>query len=1489
MKKNSTSLLFLLCLLSVGLLSKLYGQTPATLPYSQNFSTGNDLTLLNTGQTNQWFYGSVTGNPGGSLYISNDNGVSNSYSITAESVVQAYRDITIPAGTTSASFSFDWKGFGESTYDYLRVWLVPATFTPTPGVQIAAGAGRIQVGQFNQQNSWQSYSSPAMNISTFAGGPMRLVFEWRNDDIVGTNPPIAIDNISLFIPTCFVPSAPVVSAVTYNGATLGWTTPTTAPANGYEYYVSTTNTVPGPTTVGTPTATPTATVGGLPGGTTHYWWVRSVCSGTDKSTWVPGPAFTPGQIGTGTTTTGNLPVYSCFGYSYSQQIYTAAEVGAAVGPNNYITKIKFYVDSPATTQANYNQWVVYMGNTTQANYATTTSWVPSTTLTQVYSGTLPTMTAGTWVEIPLTTPFTWNGTGNIVIAVDENAPDYSCTANWGSYNAGTNRGILYYSDSTNPDPATPPTASSRYAAIPRVQFVAEQLQPCSSAPPANVAVSNVTATSAFVSWTPALGATYVVRYRVAPSGAWNTINITTPLVNNTTLINLLEQTTYEVQVATICGGTQGAFSSSVNFTTPAISYCSAASTSTTVDGYISNVTVVPTNSIVMSSNSNFSNYTDYSTDASRLLTLVRGSTGNQISVTKTWPGTQYSFGTGVWIDFNRNGTFEASEQVLTSPSNTTSPVTATFTVPTGAYSGNFTTRMRVVLRESAAATACGTFTWGEVEDYAVKLIDLQPCSSAPPTNITISNLAATTATVSWIPTTGATYVVRYRLSPAGTWTTVNVTTPPINLYNITGLTEQTTYDVQVATVCGGTQGAFSATTTFTTPALSYCNMTGTGTTDYISNVTVTSSNPGVLPMSNTSVQTNYISYTAPATLINLDIGSTGNTISVAKGWSGATYNEAVSAWIDYNRNGVFEASEQILNSPANTTTPVTNTFAIPAAGVYTGPLTTTMRVVLKRTSAPVLCQNAINGEVEDYAVRLRPCSNVTPNLPTFTVTHNSAVINWTGATNNLSYLVRYRVQGPPAGPWTEVYASTQLGNIPLNVSGLTPATTYEVQIAAVCGATAGTFTAVRTFTTKCDPTPPTVTITNVTTNSAVVSWGPIAASSNYILRYRIVGSTLPWTVIDPVPAPGNTFTLTNLTPYTTYEVQVANRCTGDTVINPYSNPKVFTTERTCELPPPGLTITNLTPTSAVVVWDPFPGATYLLRYRKVGIPSWTTVAVNTNTLTLTGLLELTKYEMMVANVCSGNTTGTFTQPYFFTTPTVIYCQMSSASAANASIAKVTVKPTGKPVMENTSGASTYTDYTGDPAKFIEMIQGSAGNEITIEKKLTSGTNAAIAVWIDFNRNGYFDINERVYTSSANATTPLTGTFTVPADAFISMTDYKYVVMRVALQKDGIPVNCTSFQDGEVEDYTVRISKNPVPNAISQTDIVIYPNPVSSVLYVKNISPRANYKIYNSAGQLVSNGIILNNKIDVHALINGVYVIDIQDGEQITVQKKFIKE
>lgn len=1305
-------------------------------------------------------------------------------------------------------------------------------------------------------------------------------------------------------PTCFSPSGLVSGATSPVTASIGWTAPTTVPANGYEYIVSTTNTAPLAATSGTATTAVSIPLNSLVTGTTYYWWVRSICSATDKSTWIAGPSFTPGQIGSGTASSGNLPIYSCFGFNYSQQIYTASEVAGAIGTNNYITKIRFFVQSTATTQANYNQWVVYMGNTSQTDFATTTSWVPLSGMQQVYTGTLPNMTNGNWVEITLTNPFVWNGTSNIVVAVDENAPSYSCTQNWGNYPAGTNRGILHYSDSVNADPSAPPTASSRYSDIPRIQLVAEILQPCTTAPPSNIAVGQLTPTSAVVSWSPTLGATYVVRYRLAPSGAWTTVTLTAPLSSSYIIPGLNELTAYEVQVATICGGTTGAFSPSIPFTTPAVTYCTSGPTSTTVYEYLSNVTVTPTGYAPMVSNSATPPpfYSDYTNDPARLITLIRGTANNSISATKVWPNFQYAAGTRAWIDFNRNGIFgdNPNELVLDSPSNTTTVVSnPNFTVPTvaqGAYAGNLNVRMRVILQEGGTPSPCGGFTWGEVEDYSVRLIDLLPCTTAPPSNITVTNMTATTAYVSWLPAAGATYFVRWRLGSTGPWLPSAAGQPVTagqSYYTITGLNEQTAYQVQVMTVCNGTPGAFGPSINFTTPPLTYCPMVGTGTNDYISNVKVTPVNFPIV--NNTSLQTNYISYTTP--VINLEVGSIGNELSVTKSWQTTTFADAVDAYIDYNRDGIFAANEKIMTSASSTTTPVTAIFNVPAAGpaIYSGPLNTTMRVILKRGSASVMCVDPANGEVEDYAVKLRPCSNIPPtNVTVSPITHNSATVNWTSSLNNNAFILEYRAVTTPASPWIPINASVLAGNPPVQLTGLTPATTYEVRIAAVCGTGgAGAYTPIKVFTTRCDPTPPNVTITNVTSTSAVVTWNPIVPSATYIIRYRPVGSTTWISVTAPAP-PANSVTLTGLTSYVTYEVQVANQCVGETTPNPWSNPQVFTTVRICEVPPPGLTITTLTPTSAEVTWDAFTGAgatgSYILRYRKVGIPSWTTLTVNANTYTILGLLELTKYEMQVANVCSG-TPGNFTPPYYFTTPTVVYCQMSSSNGSTEFINKVTVKPTGKPEMINETligPTPGYSDFTANPAKHITMIQGSAGNQITIDKTLSNGASAGVAVWIDFNRNGYFDINERILADGPNTNPTSSATFSVPADAFVSMTDYKYVVMRVAMQKDGIPVNCTSFPNGEVEDYTVRISKQSVANAVNQTDILIYPNPVSTVLNVKNISKKANYKIYSAAGQVVSSGLILNNKIDVSRLINGLYVIDIEDVKG-TVQKKFIKE
>ena len=101
-----------------------------------------------------------------------------------------------------------------------------------------------------------------------------------------------VDDISIVVtPTCSEPSAVTVPAATlaYNSAVVNWTAPATAPANGYDVYYSTTNTAPTATT--TPTLSgltaATTTLSNLTPSTTYYLWVRSNCSASDQSIWVP--------------------------------------------------------------------------------------------------------------------------------------------------------------------------------------------------------------------------------------------------------------------------------------------------------------------------------------------------------------------------------------------------------------------------------------------------------------------------------------------------------------------------------------------------------------------------------------------------------------------------------------------------------------------------------------------------------------------------------------------------------------------------------------------------------------------------------------------------------------------------------------------------------------------------------------------------------------------------------------------------------------------------------------------------------------------------------------------------------------------------------------------------------------------------------------------------------------------------------------------------
>ena len=89
-------------------------------------------------------------------------------------------------------------------------------------------------------------------------------------------------------------------------------------------------------------------------------------------------------IGTDTLTGYSMPIHTFYNYSYVQHIFTAAELGITNG--QWINKIAFeYAHGVAQTK---NPITIYMGNTTKNNFTAGSDWVPVSSMTQVFSGSI---------------------------------------------------------------------------------------------------------------------------------------------------------------------------------------------------------------------------------------------------------------------------------------------------------------------------------------------------------------------------------------------------------------------------------------------------------------------------------------------------------------------------------------------------------------------------------------------------------------------------------------------------------------------------------------------------------------------------------------------------------------------------------------------------------------------------------------------------------------------------------------------------------------------------------------------------------------------------------------------------------------------------------------------------------------------------------------------------------------------------------------------
>ncbi len=186
-------------------------------------------------------------------------------------------------------------------------------------------------------------------------------------------------------------------------------------------------------------------------------------------------------------------------------------------------------------------------------------------------------------------------------------------------------------------------------------------------------------------------------------------------------------------------------------------------------------------------------------------------------------------------------------------------------------------------------------------------------------------------------------------TPGGTPASSNIQHPVVT-YNAYGI-----YPVTLIAANGDGNGTAVTKTDYITVSATYCNASSSNyANDYIKSVKV-----GAFTKS--SAGSTYSDFTA--SVIPLTIGGS-NSYTLSP--NGTKRTEYWNVYIDYNRNGIFDTDELVINASGKGNR--TGSFTVPATALIGK---TRMRVIMKNGSlvnSP--CELFSNGEVEDYSIEI---------------------------------------------------------------------------------------------------------------------------------------------------------------------------------------------------------------------------------------------------------------------------------------------------------------------------------------------------------------------------------------------------------------------------------------------------------------------------------------------------------------------------------------
>ena len=225
--------------------------------------------------------------------------------------------------------------------------------------------------------------------------------------------------------------------------------------------------------------------------------------------------------------------------------------------------------------------------------------------------------------------------------------------------------------------------------------------------------------------------------------------------------------------------------------------------------------------------------------------------------------------------------------------------------------------------------------------------------------------------------------------------------------------------------------------------------------------------------------------------------------------------------------------------------------------------------------------------------------------------------------------------------------------------------------------------------------PPTAfTNTNTSSNSTGISWtAPTAGTpSNYVWEVRTSGAAgsgaTGLVTSGTVAVPTTSASAGGLTPTTSYTAYVRSDC-GSGNFSTWTS-KAFATPAACP-PPISLTLTTITPTTAVATWTA--GGTETNWFVKYTAPTATAVASGTPSYTMTGLTPSTNYSVQVKAICGVGDSSAWTAVNAFATPCQPANITSTIPGSRCGVGTMTLGATGDP------GATLkwYTAPTGGTA------------------------------------------------------------------------------------------------------------------------------------------------------------------------------------------------